>query len=81
MVSNPAWWSRLNPLSRHEQPICERPSVAVGHPSPGMYGDRDVAVQAPQDVLERSPAVGARPPRGNLAASVGPIERRNRPHG
>jgi hypothetical protein len=28
-----------------------------------MYDDRDVVVQAPQDVLERSPGMGIRLPR------------------
>ena len=48
---------RLRPRS------CESPRGAArtaGWPLPGMYGDRDVAVQAPQDVLERSPGTGVR---------------------
>jgi hypothetical protein len=36
-----------------------------------MYGDRDVAVQAPQDVLERSPEMGIRPPGRKLATLLG----------
>jgi hypothetical protein len=43
-----------------------------------MYGDRDVAVGAPQDVLERSPAMGIRPPGRRIATLAGDSRRLSR---
>jgi hypothetical protein len=45
--------------------------MAVVFPVPGMYDDRDVVVQAPQDVLARSPGPGTRLPCGFIAQSGG----------
>jgi len=60
---NPIGLSGLKALPRgcpRNHDPCHDAARTAGWPFPGMYGDRDVAIQAPQDVLERSPGMAVR---------------------